>query len=82
MLKTLLPISSTWENRGEGAIEFDENGKVVGYEKIANGTSRAPLNGSLGYLVKELRLGICFMQVDPYGIKSLKYLDSLGTFGL
>jgi hypothetical protein len=30
----------------------------MGYEKIANGTSRAPLNGNLGYLVKELRLGI------------------------
>lgn len=58
MLTTLLPISSTWENRGVGAIQFDENGKVVGYEKIANGTSRAPLNGNLGYLVKELRLGI------------------------
>ena len=35
-----VPIGSDFDNGGVGAIEFDETGKVVGYKRIANGTSK------------------------------------------
>lgn len=79
-----IPIGSTWENGGVGAIEFDENGKVVGYERIANGTSKNCGGGSTAWRSwisgEEIETGR-FMQVDPYGIKPLEYLESLGTLG-
>jgi hypothetical protein len=63
MLKTLLPIgSTTWENGGvlarSYASSFMRMAKSWDMRRLQNDTSRAPLNGTLAYLVRKLRLGI------------------------
>jgi len=77
-------IGTNWDDGGVGAIKFNENGDVVGYERIANytikncGAGKTPWNSFVsGEEVSEGR----FVQVDPYGIEPLRILESLGDLG-
>ena len=73
-----------WDDGGVGAIEFNQNGEIVGYSRIANYTSRNCGGGKslwMTWLSGEEVEGGRFVQVDPFGIKPPVVLDSLGTLG-
>lgn len=67
-----------------GAIEFDSNGKVVGYERITNYTSKNCGGGKTEWNSwisgEEVESGR-FIQVDPFGNKPMEVLESLGDLG-
>lgn len=77
-------VGTGWDDGGVGAIEFNERGEVVGYERIANWTSKncgagkTPWNS---FISGQERDGGRFVQVDPYGEKPMEVLDSLGSLG-
>ena len=77
-------VGTEWDDGGVGAIEFNADGEIVGYERIANWTSKncgcgkTPWNSFIsGEEIDDGR----FVQVDPHGEKPMEVLESLGSLG-
>jgi hypothetical protein len=64
---------TSWNNGGVGAIDFDSNGNVIGYQKIASGTrhncggGKTPWNS---WVSGEERENGRAMQIDPLGVRA------------
>jgi hypothetical protein len=74
---------STWQDGGVGAIDFDSNGHVIGYQKIASGTQhncgggKTPWNS---WVSGEERDNGRAVQIDPQGIRA-PVVTAIGDLG-
>jgi len=76
-------VGTTWNSSGVGAIEFDNQGNVIGYQRIASSLKwtcsggRTPWNSWMS--CEEFNGGKVW-QVDPTGVKPQK-VSAMGTLG-
>jgi hypothetical protein len=74
---------SKWYDGGVGVLEFNSNGKVIGYQKVASGT-RSNCGGGMtpwnSWITCEEAAGGRVVQTDPYGNKA-QTVTALGNLG-